>query len=399
MDSNYRNDNNRNNNQINRPRRSVNVDVAKARRDSGYVDVMTGKRLDGRVQVPVDRRRQEQRSGQRAVTSGKTGSQRPAGREVRRRPEDEPAGREVRRRPDNKPVTRKEQKLREKKRREQEKKRRQQEERQRKKPTPEEIERQKRRREEKLKIRQERRQKAVKVLKILLKILVVLLVIAAVAFLYLYNCYKLKKITVTGTDHYTDQEMVDIVSGGKDYGNTLLFLIENRLHPVEDVTFVDKIDVEYVDRNTVSITIYEKAMAGCIKYDDQYAYFDGDGIVLEISGEKLADVPCIEGLLSDSVAQGEKLSVGNEKLFQGILTMTQLIYKNDIQIDKITYDKKSNLILHKGGIKIVIGGSDNLESKFMNLDSILEKLDGKKGTLDMSDYTSSNGSAIFKENK
>ena len=38
---------------------SRNVDVAQTRRESGYVDVMTGKRLDGRVKVPVDKRRQQ----------------------------------------------------------------------------------------------------------------------------------------------------------------------------------------------------------------------------------------------------------------------------------------------------------------------------------------------------
>ena len=46
---------------------SRNVDVAQTRRESGYVDVMTGKRLDGRVKVPVDKRRQQtdSRNGQR----------------------------------------------------------------------------------------------------------------------------------------------------------------------------------------------------------------------------------------------------------------------------------------------------------------------------------------------
>ena len=34
---------------IKKNRMSRNVDVAQTRRESGYVDVMTGKRLDGRV--------------------------------------------------------------------------------------------------------------------------------------------------------------------------------------------------------------------------------------------------------------------------------------------------------------------------------------------------------------
>ena len=140
-------------------------------------------------------------------------------------------------------------------------------------------------------------------------------------------------------------------------------------------------------------------MAGCIKYNDQYAYFDGEGTVLEISDEKLDDVPCIDGIESDNVVQGQKLDVGDDSFFQEILTMTQLIYKNDIQIDKITCDSKQNLILHRDGIKINIGTAENLESKLMNLEVILESVKGKKGTLDMSNYSPADGSVIFKENK
>ena len=267
------------------------------------------------------------------------------------------------------------------------------------KPTPQELEMKKRLQQEKLERRKKRRERAARVFKVIMRILLVVIVIALIAFAIVNSCYKLKKIEVSGTDHYTDQQLEDIVSGGKKYNNTLFFLLNNRINPPGELTFIDKIDVSYVNRNTVSITVYEKAMAGCIKYGDKYAYFDGDGIVLEISDEKLDDVPCIEGLTSDSVEQGKKLSVGDDSFFQEILTMTQLIFKNDIQIDKITYDSKQNLILHKDGIKIKIGNADNLESKFMNLESILSTLEGKKGTLDMCNYSASDGNVIFKENK
>ena len=453
------------------PRRqgSRNVDVAKERRESGYVDVMTGRRLDGRVRVPVDKRRQQEPdrrsssgTGQRRPEQGR----RPANERQRkpdsgrrsaddrqrrpdsgrcsaddrqrrpdsgrrsaddrqrrpdsgRRPVDErqrkpdssrhPAG-DRQRRPDSgrRPVddrnaarekSRQAEAERQREQKRREEKRRKQQQKRRRKPTPEELERQRQLKAEKQARRKARLEKLARIFKIILKVLLVLVILCAIAFVCIRSLYKLKTINVTGTSHYTDQEMVDIVTGGNDYGNTLLFLLESRMNPAQDVTFIDKIDVEYVDRNTISITVYEKAMAGCIRYDDQYAYFDGDGIVLEISAEKLDDVPCIEGLTSDNVEQGSKLDVGDESFFQEILTMTQLIYKNDIKIDKITYDDDQNLILHKEGIKIKIGGADNLESKFMNLENILKPLEGKKGTLDMSNYSNANGNVIFKENK
>ena len=418
---------NNNRRNVNKNRMSRNVDVAQTRRESGYVDVMTGKRLDGRVKVPVDKRRQQtdSRNGQRRDgdmrrrTDEQTrrrpdGEHRRTGEQARRRPDGERrrSDEQVRRRPDGEHRRSDEQVRRrqdgerrrsdeqvrrrqdgerrrpdDRMRREDAENRRSEERRRRKqdqavaakkknkkkrkkegrKLTPEEIERKKKLQAEKLARRKARREKAARIFKIVLKILLILVVLCAIAFVYIRTCYKLKSIKVTGTDHYTDQQMVDIVTGGKDYGNT--------------------------------ITVYEKAMAGCIKYNDQYAYFDGDGIVLEISDAKLDDVPCIEGLTSDSVEQGKKLDVGDSGFFQEILTMTQLIYKSGIQIDKITYDTDQNLILHKDGIKIRIGDGENLETKFMNLESILESVKGKKGTLDMSNYSESQRNVIFKENK
>ena len=436
---------NNNRRNVNKNRMSRNVDVAQTRRESGYVDVMTGKRLDGRVKVPVDKRRQQtdSRNGQRRAdgdmrrrTDEQTrrrpdGEHHRTGEQARRRPDGEHrrSDEQVRRRPDGERRRSDEQVRRRQdgerrrpddrmrredaeNRRSEERRRRKQDQavaakkknkkkrkKERRKLTPEEIERKKKLQAEKLARRKARCEKAARIFKIVLKILLILVVLCAIAFVYIRTCYKLKSIKVTGTDHYTDQQMVDIVTGGKDYGNTLLFILESRLNPAQDVTFIDKIDVTYVNRNSVEITVYEKAMAGCIKYSDQYAYFDGDGIVLEISDAKLDDVPCIEGLTSDSVEQGKKLDVGDSGFFQEILTMTQLIYKSGIQIDKITYDTDQNLILHKDGIKIRIGNGENLETKFMNLESILESVKGKKGTLDMSNYSESQRNVIFKENK
>ena len=180
--------------------------------------------------------------------------------------------------------------------------------------------------------------------------------------------------------------------------NTVVFYFENKWHPVENVTFIDKFEIEMIDKNTVTITVYEKSMAGCVMYMDEYVYFDDNGVVLETSSEKLSDVPCIQGLNFKRIVLGEKLPVTNDDMFKRILTMTQLIDKNDLLIDEIRFNKDKEIILRKDNIKIQLGSGTNLEDKLMNLGNILEKIQGKKGTLDMSDYTAESGNAIFKEN-
>ncbi len=79
--------------------------------------------------------------------------------------------------------------------------------------------------------------------------------------------------------------------------------------------------------------------------------------------------------------------------------MTQLIEKNELLVDEIRFNSENEIVLYKDKIKIELGGGSNLEDKLMNLESILQKLEGKKRNFDLTDYTANSGNAIFKENK
>lgn len=236
-------------------------------------------------------------------------------------------------------------------------------------------------------------------IRVFLIIILCLVILAAGAFFYIRENYSMDKIQVTGNTHYTEDEIKEIFSEQTKLDNTVFFMLENKLHPVSDIPFVAKFDVEIINRHTVTITVYEKGMAGCILYMDQYVYFDDNGKVLETSAEKLPDVPCIDGLKFDSIVMGEELPVDDEDMFQDILTMTQMIDKNELVIDRIRYDSEGNIILYKDNIKIILGNGGQLEDKIMNLGNILSEVEGKSGTLDMSNYENNNGNVIFKENK
>lgn len=237
------------------------------------------------------------------------------------------------------------------------------------------------------------------VLKVILIIISVIIILVVTAYIYILKNYSLDKIQVTGNTHYTEEEIKEMFSEQTKLENTIFFMLENKLHPISDIPFVAKFDVEIINQNTVTITVYEKGMAGCILYMDQYVYFDDTGKVLETSVEKLPDIPCIDGLKFDEIVMGEELPVEDEDMFQDILTMTQLVEKNDLIIDRIRYDSDGNIILYKDNIKIILGSGDQLEDKIMNLGNILSEVEGKTGTLDMSNYENNNGNVIFKENK
>lgn len=230
-------------------------------------------------------------------------------------------------------------------------------------------------------------------------IIIILLCMLLFLFLILLTGFHIEKIEVTGNKHYSKEEVRRFMKKDGYIDNTILFLLKNKIRPVENIPFIAKIDVEYENPHKIKVTIYEKAVAGCVEYMNEYVYFDQDGYVLEISSTKLKDVPSIKGMSFDSMELHEKLPIKDQKRFKLILKLTQLINKYQLQIDEIKFTSDDMILLECKEIRVELGDGKNLEEQLMDLDKILKKLEGKKGVLDMKDFDSSSGNASFKEEK
>ncbi|MDE6761589.1 MAG: cell division protein FtsQ/DivIB [Lachnospiraceae bacterium] len=227
----------------------------------------------------------------------------------------------------------------------------------------------------------------------------------AVAFIFLFlvvfivvlfTCFRIDSIEVTGNKHYNKEEIKDFVFAKGYIDNTVLLMLKNKIHPIEDIPFIAKLDIEYVSAHKVTVTVYEKAMAGCIEYMNAYVYFDQDGYVLEISQTKLDDAPCITGMSFESMELHEKLPIKDEDRFKIILKLTQLINKYELKIDSIKFTSEGEIVMGYHSIRIELGDGSDLEEQLVDLNKILQGLEGKKGTLNMRDFNSASGKASFK---
>lgn len=217
-----------------------------------------------------------------------------------------------------------------------------------------------------------------------------------ILLLVLFTGFKIEEIEVTGNKHYSKSQIKDFVLENGYIDNTVLLMLKNKIHPVQNIPFVAKLEVEYITAHKVSITVYEKAMAGCVEYMNEYVYFDQDGYVLEISPTKLEDSPCITGMSFESMELYEKLPIEDEKRFRIILKMTQLIQKYKLPIESVRFTSDNEIVLKHDDIRIELGDGSNLEEQLVDLGQILEGLSGKKGTLDMKDFDTASGTASFK---
>ena len=234
-------------------------------------------------------------------------------------------------------------------------------------------------------------------LAILFTIVLVLLVFLFAGYEYIIRNYTVTTVYVEGNIHYTNEEIMDMVMGGR-YGHNSLFLsMKYRDKGVENIPFIETMDVTIQSRDTIRITVYEKALAGYVSYLGLYVYFDKDGIVVETSQDPTPGIPQVTGLQFDHVVLHEKLPVENEDIFNEILNLTQLLAKYSLTVDKIYFDSDYEVTLVFGEARVALGDSTDLEEKIMKLQYILPSLEGKKGVLNMKEYSEDTKTYSFEQ--
>ena len=201
--------------------------------------------------------------------------------------------------------------------------------------------------------------------------------------------YAVKNVIVDGNKHYSAEEIKTMVMNGYLGDNSLYLSMKYKNKDIETM------DVIVQSKDTIKITVYEKALAGYVEYLGRYMYFDNEGVIVEASKVTTVGIPQVTGLEFDYIVLHEKLPIENEQIFNSILTITKLLNKYDVICDKIQFDSNYNVMLGYDGVKVNIGQLENLEEKLMRLQYILPSLDGEKGTLDLQNYTSDKKTVTF----
>lgn len=236
-------------------------------------------------------------------------------------------------------------------------------------------------------------------LKIRLAVVLFLFVAVLGIFYYIVTTYTVNTVYVEGNIHYTDEEIADRIMTGRLGHNSIYLNFKYRNQEIEDIPFVSAIEVEIVAPDTVSIRVYEKSFAGYVSYLGRYMYFDRDGTIVESSEMMTAGVPEVTGLKFDHVVMYEKLPVENEQIFARILDITQSLDKYDLKADRLFFDREYKVTLYFKDVRVQIGAGSDIDEKFSRLRSILPELEGKKGVLQMENFTGQSKIIPFQEDK
>lgn len=268
-------------------------------------------------------------------------------------------------------------------------------------------------------------------------ILVVLgILIGGSIFFFAY--FYVQETEIVGNTRYTDDEIEQMTMSSFLRHNSLFLAYYEKSLDLEDVAFMDSIDIEYLDHNSVRLHVNEDNPIGYIEQSGLYYYFNVDGVVLEsvvaetaeaadgtesviassseeeasdplvadtvTEGESLSDteytpaltdVPMVEGLTEETVAVGDTIQVSDESIFQTLLALTRMMSKFEINADIVSLDSDYNITLYYDDTVVMLGPDTLMEEKMTKVAAILPQILGQAGTLHLENYTEDTINIIF----
>ncbi len=209
---------------------------------------------------------------------------------------------------------------------------------------------------------------------------------------------RLTEITVTGSSYYSDDELIARVFPEAKYFRTLYCLWNNQFGEQQEIPFVKSYDLTITGFHSAQIKVYEKSIIGYIPYMGSYLYFDTEGYIVETSTEKVEGLLFIDGINFDYFVLNSQLPVEDSAIFAQTLTLSQIIRQEELQVERVYFDRDLNITLYVDTISVYLGQGTGLESKLHTLKDILPQLSGERGTLYLDNYSTVNDTVeyIFK---
>ena len=243
----------------------------------------------------------------------------------------------------------------------------------------------------------EKRKKRRRFKNVLIGILIFMLIVA-ISALIVVKVFVVKNVKIEGNELYDEQLITETVLNDKYSWNSLYVLLKYTFIDMEEVPFIDTMEVSLADPQTLKVKVYEKGMLGYLYISaiGENAYFDKDGFVVETSARIIENVPKIEGIICDEVVLYEKLPIDNQTLRE-LLTLTQALKRVHLEPDVIHYGLKQSPILTYGNKEVWLGSMKLLTQKVEIMKINLPKLEGMAGIMHLENWTEESRPFIFEK--
>ena len=225
----------------------------------------------------------------------------------------------------------------------------------------------------------------------------VLVVVLGAAAAVVLGIFQIRSIDVRGNERYLAEQIRDDLIYDFKTRNTLYFAWKYRDQgPAAEAPYLKSVQATMLSPTSVRIEVKENQMVGRVQHDGKNVYYDSDGMVQEISDTIYAGIPLVAGVEIETPQLYQKLVTKNASVLRTMLNITQLLIKNELIPDSVTFDANQNMILRMGPITVQLGQDEYLEEKIANLVSIYPQIEGEAGNLNMEGFTGKNEAITFK---
>lgn len=220
-------------------------------------------------------------------------------------------------------------------------------------------------------------------------------VIAAV----LVTFFNVHSAHVIGNTIYTNDEMTEYVQRGAFGENTFALSLLYHNRSVDDLAFVESIDIQMLSPVEINIIVKEKKLTGYINAGDSNIYVDEAGYVVERSMKTIYGVPRIDGLEVEEAVRGEKVVVDNPFGLSAALNALYTMKKYDISVSNLAADPSASITIDLGDIDVVLGQDENYDLKLSRLAGLMPELEGRSGVINLMTYTSEKNIMILQKKR
>lgn len=222
-------------------------------------------------------------------------------------------------------------------------------------------------------------------------VLVLGLVILSLAVVLLFY---IQRIEVVGNEYSSDRNIIKTVQNDKYSVNSLYVYGKYALGYGETLPCLEELKIGFSLPWVLRVEVKEKQIIGFFYSGDQeYAYFDKDGLIVKKDSTYIEGVPYVEGIGVEDIKLYEPIKSEKSKIFKEILEASQELKKYELETEKIVCEK-DRIFLYIGQICVSLGNNVTSE-KIAQITPIIEKLEGKTGTLHLENYSEGRETITF----
>ena len=226
-------------------------------------------------------------------------------------------------------------------------------------------------------------QKATRFKKIKIFLILILLIIAII-FVLSSSLFNIKSINVLKNNILSNEDIISL--SNINIGQNIFKINKNAsIDHLKENAYIEEVDISRKLPNTLEINVKERKRKYMLQFADSYVYINNQGYMLEISTEKL-DLPIITGFKTDlsNVKPGERLEVDDLKKLDMVIKIVETANVNNIGnlITKVEVSDEKNYVVELGteNKKAYLGDCSNLNTRMLNLQTIVEQEKGNAGT-------------------